>query len=143
MPPGAGGASAPVRPAWAPGEGAARLSPECGRRPPMQSGSCAAQPRSIVVAKRAKLACDEIPPRDRRLPLPIELRSLAGLAQEDRGGLAEDAAPSGGLLGLLLGRPLNHAAHPPLGDLEPVPLGDLLVAVVVLGQRRGDRFEAM
>ena len=38
---------------------------------------------------------------------------------------------------------LDHAADAALGDLEAVALGDLLVAVVVLGERRGDRFEAV
>ena len=87
--------------------------------------------------------------RDRAALRGIELRcssrsgSLAGLPQQHRGRLLEDAAPGGGLLGLLFGGPLDDAADAALGDLEAVALGDLLVAVVVLGEGRGDRFEAV
>ena len=39
--------------------------------------------------------------------------------------------------------PLDHAADAALGDFDAVALGDLLEAIVVLGQRGGDRFEAV
>ena len=70
-------------------------------------------------------------------------RPRPGLAEQRRGRLLEHPAPGRGLLRLLLGGPLDHAADAALGDLEAVALGDLLVAVVVLGQGRGHRFEAV
>ena len=69
--------------------------------------------------------------------------SLAGLPQQHRRRLLEHPPPGRGLLGLLLGGALDDAADAALGDFEAVALGDLLEAVVVLGQGGGDRFEAV
>src|SRR3954470_14651078 len=72
-----------------------------------------------------------------------ESGGLAALAQEDRGRLLQDPSPRRDLLGLFFGGVLDHAADAALGDLEAMALGDLVEAVVVLGEGGGDGFETV
>ena len=113
-------------------EGAGRASERFAQRAARQGVSRAAPTRRERVRRSY-----------RPLPPSLGLGRLAGLAEQDRGGLLEHAAPGGGLLGLLLGGPLDHAADAALGDLEAVFGGDLGVVLVVLGEGGGDRFEAV
>ncbi len=61
----------------------------------------------------------------------------AGLAQQRAGGALEDLAPGADVLLGLAVEVLHHLAHALAGDLEPVALGDLAVALVLAGELLG------